>query len=261
MRTQSLPRLANSILRKLDQRSWNRRFRAAINEQRSKMGLKPIADVQRHVSTDSPWLAADPTLAPAPRVNDLQVIQTGHWFLSDPAPLPDALLRFLAAGEPPIYFGFGSMLGSADKSSALIEAARALGRRAIVSQGWANLTPVDGASDCISVGEVNFELLFPRVAAVVHHGGAGTTALAARAGKPQVVVPHSYDQGYWAHRVKALGIGDSGPRAGQIAVEGLVKSLRRSLEPRVVARAAELAPRIELHGARVAAERLVREFA
>lgn len=260
VRTQSLPRLANSILRRLDQHSWNDRFRVAINEQRAKMGLQPIGDVQRYVSTDSPWLAADPVLSPAPRVNDLQVIQTGYWFLADPAPLPEDLLRFLAVGEPPIYFGFGSMLGSADKSSALVDAARALGRRAIISQGWANLTLVDGAADCISIGEANFQLLFPRVAAVVHHGGGGTTVLAASAGKPQVVVPHLYDQGYWAHRVKRLGIGESMPR-GQLTLGGMVKALRRCLEPEVAARAAELAPRIELHGARIAAERLVRDFA
>ncbi len=262
IRSQTLPRVANAILWKLDRRSWNRRFRATINDQRAALGLNPIADVQRYVSTDSPWLAADPILGPAKGGDEMQVSQTGTWFLSsNTVPLPDELERFLAAGEPPIYFGFGSMRASAGKGELLVRAARALGQRAIIAQGWGQLAPIDGAADCISIGEVNHELLFPRVAAIVHHGGAGTTATAARAGKPQAVVPHLYDQYYWAHRIEKLGIGHSGPAASQLSAEGLIATVRRCLEPEVIARAKAMAPRIEPHGARIAAERLVREFA
>jgi len=103
-------------------------------------------------------------------------------------------------------------------------------------------------------------MLFGRVAAIVHHGGAGTTMAAARSGKPQVVVPHNYDQYYWARRVARLGIGMSGPQAKDLEADRLVDALRRCLEPEVASAARTLALRIELYGARNAAERLMKEL-
>jgi UDP:flavonoid glycosyltransferase YjiC (YdhE family) len=91
----------------------------------------------------------------------------------------------------------------------LLEAIARAGIRAIVSSGWAGL----GATlppECLAVGEVPHDALFSRLAGAVHHGGAGTTATAARAGIPQPIVPHMLDQFYWAHRTATLGIG---PRA------------------------------------------------
>ena len=90
-------------------------------------------------------------------------------------PLSPELEAFLDAGEPPVYFGFGSIHAPPELSQVTIESARALGRRAIVSRGWADLSLVDNEPDCLAIGEVNLQALFRRVAAVVHHGGAGTT--------------------------------------------------------------------------------------
>src|SRR6195256_4088937 len=87
------------------------------------------------------------------------------------------------------------------------EVIRAQGRRVIFGCGWADLALIDDRDDCFAVGEVNQQALFGRVAAVVHHGGAGTTTTATRAGAPQVVVPQWADQPYWAGRVAGLGIG------------------------------------------------------
>jgi vancomycin aglycone glucosyltransferase len=142
----------------------------------------------------------------------------------------------------------------------LLEAARALGRRAIISQGWGNLSPNDAGPDYLSIGDVNFEKLLGRVAAIVHHGGAGTTTAAARAGKPQVVVAHRYDQYYWAHRVQKLGVGVSGPTSERLTAHAMVSALRECLQPETTARAQVLASRIEQHGAQTAAEWLVHEF-
>jgi vancomycin aglycone glucosyltransferase len=258
--SQSLPALANRFLWMRDERSWNALFRQALNEERAKVGLAPVRSVQRYVFTDRPWLAADPVLAPASSAPGMQVVQTGAWFLSDQTSLPDHLQNFLANGEPPIYFGFGSMRASEQTGRVLIEAARALGRRSIISQGWANLGPIDAGSDCISIGDVNHEKLFTRVAAIVHHGGAGTTTAAARAGRAQVVVPHLYDQYYWAHRVQKLGAGVSGPTREHLTAHAVVSALRECLRPEMTARAQALVSRIQLHGARNAAERLVKEF-
>lgn len=123
-----------------------------------------------------------------------------------------------------------------------------------------SLSPIDAGADCISIADVAHEQLFPRVAAVVHPGGAGTTTAAARAGEPQVIVPHRYDQYYWAHRVENLGVGVSVPHVTRLCVDRLAGALRRCLTPETTARALTLAFRIELRGARIAAERLIEEF-
>src|SRR5205823_5215715 len=130
---------------------------------------------------------------PWPDSADDGVFHTGAWILPDERRLASDIERFLDAGEAPIYFGFGSIRAPNDLNRAMIESARALGRRAIVSRGWAELALLDDKSDCLSIGDVNQQALFGRVAAVVHHGGAGTTHAAARAGAPQVVIPQHYD--------------------------------------------------------------------
>src|SRR6185503_18100707 len=104
-------------------------------------------------------------------------------------------------------FGFGSARAPEDLSQTMVRSARALGRRAILLRGWADLSLVDDEPDCLAIGEVNQQVLFQRVAAVVHHGGAGTTTTAGLAGAPQVVIPQMYDQHYWAQRVYNLGVG------------------------------------------------------
>ena len=184
----------------------------------------------------------------------------GAWLLPDKSPLPEPLAQFLASGEPPVYLGFGSMRAAPQSSQVLIEAARALGLRSVVSQGWGNLAPIDAGADCLAIGEVAHDQLFPRVAAVVHHGGAGTTTAAARAGKAQVVVPHLYDQYYWAHRVQTLGAGTSGPASDSLTVDRMVSALSECLHPEVTTRAQGLAGRIELYGARLAARHIDSQY-
>jgi vancomycin aglycone glucosyltransferase len=259
-RPQSLPKWSNRLFWMASDWHWNALYRSVVNEQRAKLGLAPTRDVPGYIATDRPWLAVDPTIAPAPQTKNMDTVYTGAWFLEDKRSLPPSLEAFLAAGEPPVYFGFGSMRARSYTSRTLIEAARALGRRAIISRGWANLDVIDTGDDCIAIGDVSHELLFPRLACVVHHGGAGTTTTAARAGTPQVVVPHIYDQYYWANRVKQLGIGVSAGRAALITVGKLASALRSCLPPEMAASAQALAPRVELHGARIAAERLPEDF-
>jgi vancomycin aglycone glucosyltransferase len=142
-----------------------------------------------------------------------------------------------------------------DLGQALVQAARALGRRAIVSRGWAELSVVGDEPDCLAVGEVNVQKLFGRGAAVVHHGGAGTTTVAALAGAPQVVVSQIYDQHYWARRVEELGIG-AAHAPGTPGAESLASALERALRPEVAERARSVAARVQTDGARVAAERV-----
>jgi vancomycin aglycone glucosyltransferase len=236
------------------------RFKATLKEERAKISLGPLTDVQSYMFTDRPWLAADPVIAPAFPLAGMQVVQTGAWLTSDPAPLPDELEDFLAGGAPPIYLGFGSMRASDQTARVLVEAARTVGLRSILSLGWANLTPGEPGVDCFSIGDVNHEKLFPRLAAIVHHGGAGTTSAAARAGRAQIIIPHNYDQFYWAHRLQQLGVGVSGLVRDELSMDGLAGALRAGLRLEVTAQAQALAGRMELHGARIAAQRLASEF-
>ncbi|QKV73662.1 glycosyltransferase [Amycolatopsis sp. Hca4] len=240
----------------LDARNYNAVFGAALNAHRAAMGLPAVDDVRRHVLTDRPWLAADPVLAPWPRPSDLDVGQTGAWILPDDRPLPEDVTAFLDAGDPPVYVGFGSMRAPAGVAKAAIEAIRARGRRVVVGRGWADLSPVDDGADCCAVGEVNLHALFARSAAVVHHGGAGTTTVAARAGVPQVVVAQMVDQPYWAGRVAELGIGvaHEGPTP---TVDSLSSALDRALAPGTAARAREVAAAMRTDGATVAASWLL----
>jgi vancomycin aglycone glucosyltransferase len=254
---QSWPGMVNRLLWRREERRWNFLFRATLNEERAKLGLVPIASVQRHIMSERPWLAADPALAPGASNGGMDIRQTGAWFLADPSPLPDSLERFLAEGPPPVYFGFGSMRVGEKTSRILIESARALGLRAIISHGWGDLGLIDAGADCIAIGDVDHEKLFPRVAMAVHHGGAGTTSAAARAGTAQVVVPHMYDQFYWAHRVRALGVGVSGPSRDHLSVSAMVPALRECSRVGTRSLAQTLATRIEQHGALLAARQLV----
>ncbi|MFE5243559.1 MULTISPECIES: glycosyltransferase [unclassified Streptomyces] len=199
----------NQDLWDLDAENMNALFGEGINTHRASVGQPPVDDVRAHVLTDRPWLAADPALAPWKEPAGLDVVRTGAWFRPEPLPLPDDVEAFLGAGAPPVYVGFGSMpvRDPEEVARVTVEAVRAQGRRVILSGGWADLALADGQEDCFVVGEADQASLFPRLAAVVHHGGAGTTTAAARAGTPQVVIPQIADQPYWADRVAALGIG------------------------------------------------------
>ncbi|MFK4088103.1 glycosyltransferase [Kribbella sp. NPDC020789] len=233
----------------------NELYLEALNTNRAAIGLPPVDDVRSWVRTDQPWLASDPTLWPAD-VPD--VLQIGAWTLPDDRPLPADLESFLDAGEPPVFVGFGSMASHAPRDIArnTIEAARAHGRRILMSRGWADLVAIDDQKDTFVVGEVNQQALFPRVATVIHHGGAGTTTTAAKAGTPQLVVPRIVDQPRWAARVAELGVGfahqDPDP-----TFESLSEALSVTLAPETLARAQALAPTIDTDGTTRAAKLLL----
>jgi len=239
-----------------DSKRWNDTWRELLNTHRASLGLAPVGNVHRHILTNRPWLAADPTLGPWPDHTDDAVFQTGAWILRDDRPLSPELEAFLDDGEPPVYFGFGSIRAPENLSRMMIDSARGLGRRAIVSRGWADLSLVDEQPDCLSVGEVNQQALFERVAAVVHHGGAATTTAAARAGAPQVVIPQHYDQHYWAQRVQQLGIGTSHTPSIPTTAS-LTSALERTLQSDVTERARTVAGETRGDGAQVAARELI----
>jgi UDP:flavonoid glycosyltransferase YjiC (YdhE family) len=241
-------------MRDLANRGLYERFGGALNSRRAAIGLPPVVNIVDHACTDRPWLAADPIVVPLRRGQE--AVQTGVWVLPDERPLSVELEAFLAAGSPPVYVGFGSLHAPVDAARLAIEAVRAHGRRVILSRGWADLALIDDLGDCFAVGEANHQVLFGRVAAVVHHGGAGTTHTATRAGAPQIVVPQGMDQPYFAGRVAELGIGvaHDGPTP---TFESLSGALATALTSETSARAAAVASTIRTDGATVAAELLL----
>jgi vancomycin aglycone glucosyltransferase len=237
-------------------RAWNTRSLDRVNANRARWKLGAIDDALGHILGENPWLAADPTLGPMPSTPKLEIIQTGAWMMEDDVPLPPSLEAFLDEGDPPIYCGFGSMPVPPGIGPVLVDAARALGRRIILCRGWSELPPVDQGQDCLVVDEANQQKLFTRVAAVIHHGGAGTTAAAARAGAPQLALPMFTDQFYWGQRLRNLGIGAAVPMAGLDASK-LAEALDHVLEPRIAVRARSVAKDVVTNGAAAAARRLV----
>jgi vancomycin aglycone glucosyltransferase len=240
-----------------DAQHWNDTWGSLLNSHRDVLGLPPVSDVRSHVHTARPWLAADHTLAPWPE--PAGVFQSGAWILQDNRPLSAELEAFLDSGEPPIYFGFGSNRAPDGLSQVMIAAARAHGRRAILSRGWAELSLVDDRVDCLTIGEVNQQALFKRVAAVVHHGGAGTTTASAQAGAAQVVIPQHYDQHYWAQRVQHLGIG-SAHAHGTPTIDSLTSALEHALKRDQQVRARSVAVAVRTDGARIAAQQLTTSY-
>lgn len=151
-----------------------------------------------------------PLISPKPPDWGEHIHVCGYWFL-DPPPgwhPPAQLISFLEAGAPPVYIGFGSMANRAPQKMAQLaqEALELSGHRGILAADWGGLDNVNLPDNIFALDSVPHAWLFPRMAAVVHHGGAGTTAAGLRAGIPSVLVPHMGDQPFWAERVRELGV-------------------------------------------------------
>ncbi len=222
--------------------------RGPLAPMRAELGLRPLADPYAYLLTARPVLAADPLLAEVPRDVSLPVQQVGALQPAVAAPLPPKLEAFLEQGPPAVYLGFGSMTDPrpADTTRCLLEAVRIAGCRAVVSRGWAGLGDGPLPEGVTVVGSVGHLALFPRVAAVGHPGGAGTTTTAARAGVPQIVVPHLLDQFYWAHRVHRLGLGPPPLPRPRLRAERLAALLVATLESETTAlRAGDFAHQLE----------------
>lgn len=181
-----------------------RACRAATNAARARVRLPPRGAVW----TYPPMVyGVSPSLVPAPADWAADVYLCGQWLATSPAwTPPPALADFLAAGEAPIYIGFGSMAGfdGARLLHALIEALA--GRRALFSTGWGGIDPNTLPGNVLAIGDTPHDWLFPRTAAAIHHGGSGTSHSAARAGVPSIVIPFAGGQLFWVERLRRAGV-------------------------------------------------------
>jgi len=188
-------------------------YQPFVNEFRQRLGLPAYnADLFQRVLRSTPMLGAySPGIIPHPADWPDSVHITGYLFLDpqpDWQPSPE-LQTFLEAGLPPVYIGFGSMAGRNPEqlASLTLEALAKSGQRGLLSTGWGGLHAKNVPDTVFVIGSAPHSWLFPRMAAVVHHGGAGTTAEGLRAGIPNVIVPFVLDQPFWGARLKALGVG------------------------------------------------------
>lgn len=245
---QKRPKSVITSLWKSFEKEQDEIFGGAMNVQRHKLGLEPINKTHRYNLGDLTVMAADETLAPAMPARGLNIKQIGPFVLKQSQPLAADIEAFLQKGPAPIYVGFGSLLFGKITGEDIVEACRQSGYRAIVYQGWAGLDIPDD-ENILLVKEHDQIKLFPRVAGVVHHGGAGTTTAAALAGVPQLIVPAIFDQYYWANRIKELEIGMVCRSAFNISVDSLVGAIRELITPLRVENAKQLAEQMTSDGA------------
>jgi UDP:flavonoid glycosyltransferase YjiC (YdhE family) len=208
-----LPGFTPMSYRLAEQLVWQM-FRPSVNRFRRRLGLAPqgLGGYFRQLEARAVPVLNGFSRHVVPRPPDwpAYVHQTGYWHPHDPAWQPPGdLLRFLEEGPPPVFLGFGSMpVGDAQRvTTILVEALRLSGQRGVLLGGWGGLGAAALPSSVYRLDYAAFEWLFPRMAALVHHGGSGTTGMGLRAGVPAVVVPFAFDQFFWGERVRALGAG------------------------------------------------------
>ena len=209
-------------------------YRSAVNQFRTEqLGLRPIprwTNYSRQWQLHMPVLYGfSPSVVSKPPEWGDHVEITGYWFLDRPTDWrpPTDLLDFLADGSPPVYIGFGSM-SNRDPEETTDIVLRALARteqRALLATGWGGLSQADMSDSVFAIESAPHDWLFPQMAAVVHHGGAGTTAAGLGAGIPTVVVPFFQDQPFWGQRVVDLGVGPQPIPRPKLSVERLAAAI------------------------------------
>jgi UDP:flavonoid glycosyltransferase YjiC (YdhE family) len=233
---------------------WSGMGGPMTNQWRKKLGLQPWRSYGEQRAYAQPL--GIPSLYGfsqhvIPRPADWDVLQhiTGYWFLDPPADWqpPLDVLRFLESGPPPVYVGFGSInVGDSDSKTRLVlRALEMSGQRAVLLTGWGGLTQLTAPPNVLFVDNAPHAWLFPRMAAVMHHGGAGTAGAGLRAGVPSIITPLTGDQCAWAERAVKLGVGPRAPGINRLTAEKLAEAIHTAVSDTAMrARAAALGEKI-----------------
>jgi len=230
-----LPSWANRLSHRLAQQMMWQTFRTADNKARSQVlqispasFWGPFASLQQKKKTI--LYGYSPQVIPFPKDWDDFIHVTGYWFLEPSAGWepPIDLVNFLQSGPPPVYIGFGSMVNRKPEETTdlVLQALAQTGQRGVLSAGWGGLKKEDLPETVFMVGSMPHSWLFPQMAAVVHHGGVGTTAAGLRAGIPAIVTPYFGDQPFWGQRVYELGVGPRPIPRQRLTVDRLTESIR-----------------------------------
>ncbi len=249
-----LPPWANGVSHRLTQQMLWQPFRAADTEARDRVlqiapapFRGPFASLQRHAR--AVLYGYSPQVVPPPEDWVASIHVTGYWFLEPPTGWepPGDVMHFLQSGPPPVYIGFGSMPSSRPEATAdlVLQALARTGQRGVLAAGWGGLKKEQLPETVCMIGSMPHSWLFPQMAAVVHHGGAGTTAAGLRAGIPTIVTPFFGDQPFWGQRVHTLGVGPRPIPRRRLTVDNLSESIRCAVSDTAMrARAAGLGERI-----------------
>lgn len=217
-------------------------FRKSINAFRRELGLAPASflwgNIRKMTREPVPVIQgfSEQVIPRQPEWGD-HVHTTGYWTLDEVDWQPPAdLLAFLEEGAPPVFIGFGSMpVPEPQQTTALILAALAQsGKRGILHVGWAKLGGVKLPNTVFSLDYAPYAWLFPRMAAVIHHGGSGATGLALRSGVPSMVVPFTADQPFWGGRTASLGVGLPPIPFAKLSAENLAGAISQLSEEAVM---------------------------
>ncbi|MEM6518907.1 MAG: glycosyltransferase [Cyanobacteria bacterium P01_C01_bin.70] len=219
-------------------RFWWQLFKPSVNPWREKqLGLPPHRScpfLNQHWQALPKLYGYSPTVVPKPTDWNDTCHVTGYWFLEAPDDFtpPADLLDFLSDGEPPVYIGFGSM--SSRDSEAMtqisLSALQQSGQRGVLLTGWGGITQTDLPDSVFKLDGIPHAWLFPRMKAIVHHGGAGTTAAALRSGVPNIVVPFSVDQPFWGDRAVRLGVSPDSIPKKQLSTERLTAAIQQATQ-------------------------------
>lgn len=248
---------ANGLSHRLAQQMIWQMLRSADNKARTRVlqmkpapFLGPFASLQRE--TGPILYGYSPQVIPPPADWAEHIHVTGYWFLEPPSGWepPSDLMDFLQAGPPPVYVGFGSMLSRKPEETAdlVLQALAHTGQRAVLSSGWGGLRKKNLPETVFMIGSIPHGWLFPRMSAIVHHGGAGTTGAGLRAGIPSIITPFFGDQPFWGHRVYVLGVGPKPIPRRHLTVKNLANAIRRVVSD------SEMREKASLLGERIHAE-------
>ena len=229
----SFGRFGNALLWSLAAGMLRRATDAPFNRITAAVGLPAWRDVLMSASHSEllDLVAVSPAVLPRDPLTKSHTVTTGYWFVDEPEYTPPPELAAAFAGEPPIVIGFGSMTGfDATRLTRLVlDAVEGLDRTVVLQAGWGGLGDVELPPQVLRAGFVPHAWLHARAACIVHHGGAGTTASALRAGVPQAIVWHLGDQPLWGKRVERLGVGPRCVSHRDLDARWLRTALRRLL--------------------------------
>lgn len=239
--------LVSQLLWQLLRKPINRFRQLTLNEPPIQFWQSPLGRMeQQHVHFLN---AFSPSIIPKPADWSEYAHITGYWFLDPPAdftPPPD-LVDFLQSGSPPIYIGFGSMSGKVSQITAetALAALAKTQQRGIFLTGWGGVRNTDLPDTVFKLESIPHSWLFPQMACIVHHGGAGTTAATFRSGVPGVVIPFSADQPFWGYHAAKLGVSPPMISRKNLTVDVLVEAINRALHDQTIRdRAAALGEKI-----------------
>ncbi|MFD7447602.1 glycosyltransferase [Kitasatospora sp. NPDC059827] len=228
----SLGRPGNLLAGHAVQAATDQLFVPAVRGLRRRLGLPPLGIARAR--RDHPVLHGfSPRVVPRPTDWHPRLDVAGYWWPAGPAGWqpPQRLLDFLAAGPPPVFVGFGSLVVPDPErlTATVLAAGRAARVRLLLQSGWSGLAAEDSET-VLTIGDTPHDWLFPRTAAVVHHAGAGTTAATLRSGTPAVPVPAQLDAPFWSARLTALGVSPGPVPLRALTAAHLAASIRQALD-------------------------------